>query len=727
MKKKYLINIFTEQMSEADFDRYSSFFDDEFEMIHYQFKIEEFFPEIIESVLISLFNLKEIEENTIVIQSNVADLVHYSSKIYSELIDAIIITGTKIQFLNPFFEETHGIVKIISPKSVVIDSRLKSVYINSFEMIDSEYLMYLSKFNLFSIVAPMTEFAISNTRKVRRNINYLISENTVGSNFDFISRYYLSLEEFEEGSTMSLDSVQTYFGLYLLYCLIMHAPFEKRQKVQAANIIYKMARKQGTESILLDFINLELEKSKLNIGDFIDINFLAMKVGDKKTLPRVFNYLDANKGVLNTGQLYLLLTNSFAYQTTFSQQAFPDLAKKRAWLMDYMREVIKDKLSIKGIEKRERNIAIVVGQLLGPKHSPTKWAFNYVNALKKHEPKLNIKIFVEDFLNYSTDEIVSNNVLGSMKSSKCMPVHKEHLPEDVEIYYSDSSLNREHRVQADIDAITEFKPSVIYKFGNRFSLSVDQLFEHYPIISHTLNGWEESNRVDVFTGGYTNNFMRKEYMKQNILHQTYISHTVGIMEAKSEIILNRSDYQLSNSDFVLITVGNRLATEISLEFLKQIIEVLELNKDVKWLIVGIEELHLIKEKFSKYVENKQIIFVAYEKSLFELLKISNVCVNPIRQGGGESVSMAMQACLPVVSVDLQSDVGGLIGVENCIKPQQFKSELLKLYSDKNYYNKMSKLMEDRIKEFLSFDRTCSDLINIFRVAQESFRSRKGMK
>ena len=715
--KTILINLFSDRLVEEDFEYFTNTVPGEKEVFNYCFPVNNLYPDIVEVILNALQNEFNINarEIGVIFQTNIADIAHFTLRFYSELIDAVVIAPKNIEILSEVQNEYMFIKDIFYVDNK--DFRLNSVYINNTDKVDTFYLNFLYEHFLLNEVKPLSEFKIEDSKKMNFD---LLFRGAIGIETNFILQEQKSFEV-EKKQINHIYSIIEPYGAFLFLEFITNLetlPIEEKKKIIHIMLLnFKEANGKKKIDCLINCILEFLQNGKYSFGVFVDYNYCSMFLGDEDGLKRQYNFLKENYERLNPINIHALITNSLAYVSLLNQKEEKAIVQDRLFLMNKINQFLLNHVQTqKEFKRTENKIAIVAGQLLSIKHSPTKWTIDYANALKRYNPELEIKIFVEDWANYSKDDLLWINTFNSAKSKNSELEHSQYLHPKIKVHYSNDTLNRIDRIQNDFDAIANFNPTIIYKMGACYYPVTDLLFPYYPIVSHTLGGAEDCEFVDIFTGGYLDEDMKNMYQEKWIHNQKYYSHRVGMEPAKSENKRIRSMYNLNKEDFVLITVGNRLGSEITEEFVKQIKIILDQDIKYKWLIVGVSSNLLIETICTEVINNQQIQFIPYEKYLFDLYEICDVYVNPIRKSGGHSAAIAMQASLPVITTDSKSDVGTFVGAKNCLQIEDFSKEILKLGIDRKYYKEKSETVFKEMNEKYSLKNTVEDLMGIFSKA-----------
>lgn len=157
----------------------------------------------------------------------------------------------------------------------------------------------------------------------------------------------------------------------------------------------------------------------------------------------------------------------------------------------------------------------------------------------------------------------------------------------------------------------------------------------------------------------------------------------------------RSDYKLKGSDFIIVTVGKRLASELTREMADEVTKILYRHSKMKWLIVG-SAVFPYEKKYKDLIKKKQIIPWGYEKDLPSLYQICDVYLNPDRVGGGWSTAWAIGCELPVVATDFSNDSSQLLG-DLVIQGDyhDLALEIEKMYKEPEYYQGWKKHTYER--------------------------------
>ncbi len=145
-----------------------------------------------------------------------------------------------------------------------------------------------------------------------------------------------------------------------------------------------------------------------------------------------------------------------------------------------------------------------------------------------------------------------------------------------------------------------------------------------------------------------------------------------------------------------ITVGNRLKTEINLEFALAMAELLKKYDDMKWMIIGAWRNEF--DFLQGFLSAGRIIYTGFENELPALYKLCDIFINPIRTGGGGSVAMFIQQGGPAIISNSPSDILPFVGEENCINGgiKNMFEAVESIYLDRSLGEKLAERQKEKL-------------------------------
>lgn len=371
------------------------------------------------------------------------------------------------------------------------------------------------------------------------------------------------------------------------------------------------------------------------------------------------------------------------------------------------RELLKDianeinvntniKAKKKDLPEINNNIAIIANGLHTKKHASTRLIVGVANELSRRGYNVNIFIADGNFRGNDEEYLIAPLATRTNNSEIFQEQHKEIIFSQVGIEYSVED-NLFDRFNNYIEKINKFDPKYIIDICWENAVFNHILINKYPIIKVPLGGLCTSSVFD--------NYIVRDLEQLKIENKIYkVIDEDKICEGNIYIpypvnstkIVNRCNYEIEDDDFVMVTVGNRLAYELKEDFIQEATNLLKENEKLKWIIVG--PAVKIYSCMKKYLKNKQIILISYENELAALYNICDVFLNPIRVGGGGSIALAVQYGLVATVSNKTSDILPFLGKENCLDGgnKEIFDFIRRIMNDKNLYLEISEKMKSNL-------------------------------
>lgn len=219
------------------------------------------------------------------------------------------------------------------------------------------------------------------------------------------------------------------------------------------------------------------------------------------------------------------------------------------------------------------------------------------------------------------------------------------------------------------NVIESFEPGVIIDISQAGMIVSAALFQHgFNIIHFALSGFSSGAVFDRYIAKDKELCRLDNMIYDSIEEEKIIEAPIVIpYTLESNKVYSRQEYGIKKSDFVMITVGNRLIYELDDSFLINIKELLRSNSQIRWIVVGNNLGEHFLNEMSYYIDNGQVIAWGFEDDLVALYRLCDVYINPERMGGGGSIVMAMKMGMPVAMTKKATDITAVIGLKNCVE------------------------------------------------------------
>jgi hypothetical protein len=469
---------------------------------------------------------------------------------------------------------------------------------------------------------------------------------------------------------------------------------------------------------VIERIILVIDKGLFDFKDGIDVLFFCsffkeinIDIGDK-----ILEYISNDTKYKETH--YSCLINLFfityGEKIRISKEFYKKMATEIIKLGEsYNIETPLKETPLKQIKiNKIKKVAIVVDQLMAPKHSTAKATLDYAINIKKLYG-YDVEIFVED--NFYNDKSIENFMIynsNSEVSSKIRKAHISYLKEagvEIPIFYSDVQKSKKERVKDSLNIIFDYNPDVVININNAYSLLMNFVSKSYNSYYLTLGliNWQDNQIYNFYFNGIKEELLPKD--KNNI-----IMETKAVTFENKEKIYTREQFGFENNDFIMVAVSLMPGADFTEEFLENIIRIIKKYQKLKFIIVGTEKINFINDKYKELI-NSKIKFIKYEQNLGALYQICDIYINPPRDGGGYSIAEAMFYGLPIVNIAGYRAGDSWVGIEGSINSiEEYLLKLERLYNDKNYYSQEKTLTKQRI-ESLNFKSHLEEILSFIKI------------
>lgn len=275
--------------------------------------------------------------------------------------------------------------------------------------------------------------------------------------------------------------------------------------------------------------------------------------------------------------------------------------------------------------------------------------------------------------------------------------HKEAFDPRVRVEYAVHS-DLQIRMQCQLDKLASFSPDLIIDMSDEYSTLSYIYSKYFPTLYVPMRGYQTCSYYTYFAVANEHFFSVENRKYGSVREADAIEFPPYILfPPKSKSEYAREDFQLKKDDFLLVTVGNRLDSELTEKFTDMVCERLLTKEPIKWLIVGSKSKY-IEKRYADYLAGRKIIYIPYEDDLPALYQICDVYLNPLRMGAGTSIRWAMCAGLPCALFSAPSDAIPAVGIENTIgsTEEEMAEYVLRLWKDPELYRAESQKFQKRI-------------------------------
>lgn len=313
-----------------------------------------------------------------------------------------------------------------------------------------------------------------------------------------------------------------------------------------------------------------------------------------------------------------------------------------------------------------------------------------------------VTVFPIDLLRYSYGECFLQPILPVVKdSSSVKSKHMQLLDPSVDIVYPRGSTMRE-RINHFAREIYRYNPDLVFDFCGEYAFSSSIYYDGFPTVALPMRGYVSSAWFDKYIARDRQMCIEENKVFRSVpLDKMEAMVPVGDTKYAYADALSqpydRQKYGLDKDDFLIVTSGDRLKYELTVEFVDCVCSFLKECSQAKWLLVGREICDYIETAYPAYLEESRIVKWGYETDLYALYGMCDIFWNPIRNGAGGCMTRAMRCGLPIVTTAFPSDCLPVIGVENAVDGgyPECKEYVEQLFSDKELRIQKGELMRQR--------------------------------
>ncbi|MEX3745391.1 MULTISPECIES: hypothetical protein [Lysinibacillus] len=450
--------------------------------------------------------------------------------------------------------------------------------------------------------------------------------------------------------------------LHLFIVLLRKQNFDVKVKIQLINVLFEF-------SMYHDELLLELMS-------YIDNEELDIK------------YWKSLMIYLNGG--------AFRKRMLFSEIFYKHLREKNIKIAKFIENKLNIKWDVK-LQKKQNKIVILTDQLLGIMHAPSSILKTLVDDLLINTEN-EILIVIEENLVATEDEFIPSLYFNGNLSERAINAHKEMFKSPrVTLYIANARATLIQKSKDMLIEIKKFNPDIILSLSS-FSTIQNILYKYFPVVN-------VSNGIEFLPSKSHIYLYKNDIRAKKIEKKIYNEGELGIFPyiydgefIKRTKKYTKKDIGYLEDDFLIITSGNRIETEIDHELIDRMKELLQSNNKMNWILVGSQAPKYLIEQFDDSLL-KRIRHIPYETDLIALNEVCDVSINPNRIGGGYSVSSCMIVGTPVVMCNFESDGLVFLGRDNVSGDTyaDLMDEIIKMYKhplyryeigekQKNYYN-----------------------------------------
>lgn len=374
---------------------------------------------------------------------------------------------------------------------------------------------------------------------------------------------------------------------------------------------------------------------------------------------------------------------------------------KRQLMRENMEHFIYAANFVKGEkEPKRKRIAVIGFHFDNVAMSHFKFTQPVVNELSGMGYK--VTIFPIDLLRYSYGECFVEPILPVVKDSSLMEQkHRKMLDSGIDIVYPIGSTIKE-RLNHFAREIYRYNPDVVFDFCGEYAFCSSIYYDAFPTVALPMRGYASSAWFDKYVARD-----RQMCVEENRIFRSVPLDKMEVMVPADDTKYvytgipsqpyDRSIYGFDKEDFLIVTSGDRLKNELTIEFVDCVCSFLKEYSQAKWLLAGREICDYIKVVYQSFLEEGRIVKWGYEPDLCALYGMCDIFWNPKRSGAGGCIGQAMRCGIPIVTTTFPSDCLPVLGLENAVDGgyPECKEYVERLFLDNGLRKRKGLLMRQR--------------------------------
>lgn len=345
-------------------------------------------------------------------------------------------------------------------------------------------------------------------------------------------------------------------------------------------------------------------------------------------------------------------------------------------------------------QRNNKRIILATDALLELYHAPTRLVFTMADCLHKLGYEVTIVVNVwkqpreraEQYCfapfrpNYNKD-------LGSLPT---VEYNSNHYPV-YQVFFGEGEMEQQRQL---LKRIYDWKPLFVWYIGG--SLPVNNIYKRVvtEVSMGCTDGYLCSCTPVLLSYMQSNSDDVRESIDYAVSHgQKLCNIKLANKFSRSNLSLTRKDLGIPEQSFAICVVGNRLDAELSLEFVQMLCELVEQSELYHIVLVGKCSPGILQG-----MEEARYTSLGFRTDLVDVLAMTDLFVNPPRQGGGGGAARAFAVGVPAVTYP-DCDVSNVTGPDFCCQNLEEMRELIRRYAhDSEFYRQQQERARQVYKE-----------------------------
>ena len=365
----------------------------------------------------------------------------------------------------------------------------------------------------------------------------------------------------------------------------------------------------------------------------------------------------------------------------------------------------------------QRRMAIVIPQMLNPRHGPTQQALEF--AYSAHRAGWSVLLVNADLMPSRPYPSIYRPFVANRVAELDSAASYTYEGTDISFFQAPPVDLSSAKLATSIAQVVDFDPVVVVS-QNVFNFVGDLLSELFPTIYLPAAYMMAASRADLYTAG-PNESMELVDGQRGVYRQ---QHYLALHTPEPKDTLSR----LPPPAFLYAVAGTRLASDLrNAEFLGCLETILTESLHTHVLQVGDATNHLANALPHFATRLHAMPAVGNLRSVY---RGCNGYLNPFRSGGGISAHIATLERVPIVSLrtyknDYVLDVSTYVHEDAwSADPASFVKDAVALATDASFYERRVELLDEHRRQWPLLREDFSEFEEFISLAAERFEARR---
>ena len=271
--------------------------------------------------------------------------------------------------------------------------------------------------------------------------------------------------------------------------------------------------------------------------------------------------------------------------------------------------------------------------------------------------------------------------------------------------------------------ILEINPAVVLTYHQGYENSfifADFIRTRYPLVYQQTNRFQLPDfKADLYLSCASDiDFARQAFPEA----EKWQYQQTGFTPFKQHAVYTRDELGMGQNCLVLVTVGNRLQSEVGRLMLEAMLQLASTDIHFEWWLLGIADADKINAFHELAVEDREKLrrvmrFRPFKVHLRAFYQHVDIYVNPRRAGGGFSIMSAISEGIPVVSF-VATDVDNASAGYFVKDDAEYVSLLMKLARSRDERLRIGREMQEVARSTYDSRKAARAFLDAFRLAKE---------